>query len=86
MEAFKTTLSTAQAIKLFTARKDAKRSWREHLLYLVAVGEAAGTSDELILDNIVQYASPELKSVLRAKYDARRPDHLQQAEELTQFA
>ncbi|DBA03963.1 TPA: hypothetical protein N0F65_010616 [Lagenidium giganteum] len=84
MKAFKTTLSTAQAIKLFTARKDAKRSWQEHLLYLVAVGEAAGTSDELILENIVQYASPELKPVLLAKYDARRPDHLQQAEELTQ--
>ncbi|DBA01373.1 TPA: hypothetical protein N0F65_001612, partial [Lagenidium giganteum] len=83
---FNRQVNIAQAIKLFTARKDAKRSWQEHLLYLVAVGEAAGTSDELILDNIVQYASPELKPVLLAKYDARRPDHLQQAEELTQFA
>ncbi|DBA05119.1 TPA: hypothetical protein N0F65_000807, partial [Lagenidium giganteum] len=85
-QVFHTTISTAQEMKLMTARKDHRRTWHEHLLYLVAVGEAAGTGDELVLANIVHYASPELKTILMAKYDTRRSDHLQQAEELAKFA
>ena len=73
-------------MKLFTAKKDPKRSWPEHYLYSVAVSDACGGADAQVLDNIVHYASSELHTVLMAKYDGNRVDNLAQAEELTHFA
>ena len=42
LDTFKTTITAAQAMKLFVAKKEIKRSWPEHYLYLVAVSDAAG--------------------------------------------
>ncbi|OWZ22783.1 putative mitochondrial protein [Phytophthora megakarya] len=58
LEAFKTNITPAQAIKLFY----------------------------LVLNNIVQYASKEMSTVLKARVDGSRTDHLQQTEELAHFA
>ena len=41
-------------------------------MYLVAVGDARGGADPLVLDNIVNRASIELALVLKAKYDPNR--------------
>ncbi|CAI5727522.1 unnamed protein product [Hyaloperonospora brassicae] len=54
-------------MKLSSQRKDPKRSWPEHFLYLVAVGDARGGADELVLDNIVNFASAKLALVLKEK-------------------
>ncbi|KAG2858894.1 hypothetical protein PC129_g7246 [Phytophthora cactorum] len=63
LEAFKTNLTPAQAMKLFTAPKDAKRTWPEHYMYLVAISEACGGgADYLVLNNVVQYASADLRT------------------------
>lgn len=87
LEVYKTNITPAQAMKLFTAPKEGKRSWTEHYMYLVAVSEACGGgADYLVLNNIVQYASVELRTVLTAKVDETRTDYLQQAEELAHFA
>ncbi|OWZ17990.1 hypothetical protein PHMEG_0007990, partial [Phytophthora megakarya] len=87
LETFKTTITPTQAMKLFTATKDPKRSWPEHYMYLVAISEACGNSaDYLVLDNIVQYASADLRTVLTAKVDGSRTDYLLHAEDLAQFA
>uniref|UniRef100_A0AAV1UQE2 Uncharacterized protein n=1 Tax=Peronospora matthiolae TaxID=2874970 RepID=A0AAV1UQE2_9STRA len=40
LDTFQTTITAAQAMKLFTTRKEGKRSWPEHYLYLVAVSDA----------------------------------------------
>ena len=58
LDTFKTTITAAQAMKLFTAKKKSKRSWPEHYLYLVAVSDAANGAEQQVLDNIVRYASP----------------------------
>jgi hypothetical protein len=86
LDAFKTTITPAQAMKLFTAPKDSKRSWSEHYMYVVAISEATGNSDYMVLTNIVQYASAELRTVLMAKVDQSRTDFLTHAEELAHFA
>ena len=56
-------------------------------MYLNAVAEASGCgSDYLVLNNIVQYASHDMRNVLMAKVDDRRTDYIQQAEKLAHFA
>ncbi|DBA03785.1 TPA: hypothetical protein N0F65_005675 [Lagenidium giganteum] len=45
-DAFRTTVSSAQDMRLLSQRKDARRSWPEHLLYLVAVGSVVNLSDD----------------------------------------
>uniref|UniRef100_A0AAV1VE91 CCHC-type domain-containing protein n=1 Tax=Peronospora matthiolae TaxID=2874970 RepID=A0AAV1VE91_9STRA len=86
LDTFRTTITAAQAMKLFTTRKEGKRSWPEHYLYLVAVSDAAGGAEQQVLDNIVRYASPELSTILMAKYETHRVDYLVHAEELAHFA
>ena len=83
---FKTTITASQAMKLFMQKKDVKRTWAEHFLYMVAVSDARGGADSLVLDNIVHHASPDLMNVMRAKYDSTRIDYLRHAEELAHFA
>ena len=80
MLATKTSITAAQAMKLFAQRKDSKRTWPEHFLYLVAVDDARGGADTLVLDNIVIHASADLDLVLKAKYDPNRTDILRHAE------
>ena len=86
LETFKTTITASQAMKLFRTKKQPKRTWSEHFLYMAAVSDARGGADSLALDNIVHDASPELMNVMRAKYDPTRSDYLRHAEELVEFA
>uniref|UniRef100_A0AAV1UMW7 Uncharacterized protein n=1 Tax=Peronospora matthiolae TaxID=2874970 RepID=A0AAV1UMW7_9STRA len=83
---FKTTITASQAMKLFMTRKEVRRTWAEHFLYMVAVSDARGGADSLVLDNIVHHTSPDLMNVMRAKYDPTRSDYLRHAEELAHFA
>lgn len=53
---------------------------------MVAVSDARGGADSLVIDNIVHHASPDLMNVMRAKYDTTRSDYLRHAEELAHFA
>uniref|UniRef100_A0AAV1VBC4 Uncharacterized protein n=1 Tax=Peronospora matthiolae TaxID=2874970 RepID=A0AAV1VBC4_9STRA len=73
-------------MNLFTAKKESKRSWPEHYLYLVAVSDAAGGAEQQAMDNIVRYASSELSIILLAKFQMYRIDYLVHAEELAHFA
>ena len=86
LDTFKTNITAAQAMKLFTAKKDMKLSWPEHSLYLVAVSDAAGGAEQQVLDKIVRYASPELSTIMMAKCQTHRLDYLTHAEELAHFA
>ena len=87
LHTFGTTITASQSMKLFTARKEPKRSWPEHFLYLVAVCDACGGGAEVqVLDNIVHYASSELSTVLMARYNKGRYNHLRQAKGLAHFA
>ena len=53
---------------------------------MVAVSDACGGAESLVLDNVVQYASSELRTIMMAKYDHTRTDYLRQAEKLSHFA
>ncbi|POM68328.1 Integrase catalytic core protein [Phytophthora palmivora] len=87
LETYKTNLTPARAMQLFTAPKDTKRTWPEHYMYLVAISEATGGgADYLVLNNVVQYASADLRTALMAKVDSTRTDYLAHAEELAHFA
>ncbi|KAG3120020.1 hypothetical protein PI124_g1677 [Phytophthora idaei] len=87
LQAFKTNITPAQAMKLLTAPKELKRTWSEHYIYSVIIAEACdGSADYLVLNNIMQYTSADLCTVLMAKVANMRNDCLQQAEELVHFA
>lgn len=62
-------------MKLLVSRKDPKRSWPEHYLYLVSVIDACGGTESLVLDSVLQYASSELRTVMMAKYGHTRTDY-----------
>uniref|UniRef100_M4BE69 CCHC-type domain-containing protein n=1 Tax=Hyaloperonospora arabidopsidis (strain Emoy2) TaxID=559515 RepID=M4BE69_HYAAE len=83
---FKTTITASQAMKLFKQNKEARRTVAEHFLYMVAVSDARGGVDSLVLDNIVHHSSPELMNVMRANYESKRTDYLRHAEDLAHFA
>ena len=53
---------------------------------MVAVSDARGGADSLMLNKIVHDSSPELINVMRAKYDPTWSDYLHHAEELAHFA
>ena len=78
--------TTSQAVQLFLAPKTSQRSWAEHYLYLVAASEVAGGKDDIVVENIVKYASPAMRPALMSRYNPRRFDYLAHAEELIQFA
>ena len=87
LHTFRTTITELQSMNILTARKYPKRSWPEHFLYLVAVYDTCGGGAEAqVLDNIVHYASSDLRTVLMARYNNGRYDHLRQAEKLAHFA
>ena len=49
-------------------------------------GVSEGAVEYLAFNNIVQYASEDMRVVLMAKVDAGMTDYLQQAEEMAHFA
>ncbi|KAG3011343.1 hypothetical protein PC121_g15728 [Phytophthora cactorum] len=86
LHTFATKITPAQNMKMFTAPKSAKRSWTEHYLYLVAVSEACGGADNLVLANIVHYADSVIRVSMLSRLNLARTDYLRQAEELAHFA
>ena len=75
-DTFKTTITPAQAIRLFTTKMEVTRSWPEHYFYLVAVSYADSGAEQQVLDNIVRYASSDLSTILMAKYQTHRVEYL----------
>ena len=53
-------------------KKEARFTWADHFLYMIAVSDARGGTDSLVLDNIVHHALPELMNVMQAKYNLTR--------------
>ena len=86
LDTFKTTITAAQAIKLFTSNKESKMSLPEHYLYLVAVSDETDGEEQQVLDNIVRYPSPDLAMILMERYQTHRVDYFVHAEELSHFA
>uniref|UniRef100_A0AAV1TUN2 CCHC-type domain-containing protein n=1 Tax=Peronospora matthiolae TaxID=2874970 RepID=A0AAV1TUN2_9STRA len=62
------------------------RSWPVHYVYLVAVSDVAGGAEQQVLDIVVRYTSPELSTILIAKYETHPADYQVHAEELAHFA
>ncbi|OWZ00878.1 hypothetical protein PHMEG_00027838 [Phytophthora megakarya] len=55
--------------------------------YVMGDAEAAeGDHEYMVLNKIVEYASPGMKTILKAKVDSSRLDYTQHAEELAHFA
>nr|CCA15940.1 conserved hypothetical protein [Albugo laibachii Nc14] len=73
-------------MKLLTGPKAVHRSWKDHFLYLTAVSDACGGTDNLVLENIVHYADPSARMMMLSWLVIHRMDYLRQAEELSQFA
>uniref|UniRef100_A0AAV1U9I7 Uncharacterized protein n=1 Tax=Peronospora matthiolae TaxID=2874970 RepID=A0AAV1U9I7_9STRA len=86
LQTFTTKISPAQSMKLFTAPKASHQNWTDHFLYLTAVSDACGGADSLVLDNVVHYADPHMRTTMLSRLDIHRTDYLRQAEELAQFA
>ena len=86
LQTFSAKISPAQSMKLFTAPKASHRIWTDHFLYLTAVSGACGGADSLVLDNIVHYADPQMRTTMLSRLNIHRMDHLRQSEELAQFA
>uniref|UniRef100_A0AAV1UK35 Uncharacterized protein n=1 Tax=Peronospora matthiolae TaxID=2874970 RepID=A0AAV1UK35_9STRA len=86
LQTFTTKISPAQSMKLFTAPKASYRNRTDHIMYLTAVSDACGGADSLMLDNVVQYADPHMRTTMSSRLDIHRTDYLRQAEELAQFA
>ena len=53
---------------------------------MVAVSEARGGADSLVLDNIVNHPLPELMNVMRSKYEPTQVDYLFHTNNLAHFA
>ncbi|CAH0475505.1 unnamed protein product [Peronospora belbahrii] len=88
LEAFKTSITPARAIVLFTQRKNPNRICPEHSMYLTAILEVCkNNGNYLVLGNIVQYAaSKEMQTILLAKENHTRTDYLVQGEQFAHFA
>ena len=86
LQTFNIKMTSAQSMKLFTANKSSQRNWTDHFVYLTAVRDACGGADNLVLDNIVHYAYPTMRTTLLSRLNLNRVDYLRQAEELEQFA
>nr|CCA19667.1 conserved hypothetical protein [Albugo laibachii Nc14] len=86
LQTFSTKITPAQSMKLFTAPKAVHRSWTDHFLYLTAVSDACGGSDDLVLEKIVHYADPSARMMMLSQIDIHRMEFLRQVDELCQFA
>ena len=49
---------------MFTASKAVHRSLMDHFLLQTAVSDACGGADTLVLDNIVHYADPHMRTTI----------------------
>ena len=80
--------SQTQVDRLFTVRKDPKKSWGQHHLYLLAASEACGGRPDLVLENVAYHAAtdPDLRILIRSRYQPDHPDPLRHAEELIHYA
>ncbi|GMF36536.1 unnamed protein product [Phytophthora lilii] len=85
---FGANVSKTRDLWIFTAKKDTSMTWNDLWLYLLANSEAVGGANDLVLENIAKYASPEecMQAVLLARYNPNRTEYLRQAKALVQFA
>ncbi|KAG3059802.1 hypothetical protein PI124_g21022 [Phytophthora idaei] len=87
LETFKTNITPAQAMRLFTVPKGGKMAWPEHYMHLVVVSEASGgDADYLVLNNIVQFASARCFGGSGKQFEGRLSTEEEQTEELAHFA
>ena len=86
LQTFSIKITPSQSTKLFTAAKALHRSWTEHFLYLTAVSDACGRTDNIVLDYIVYYADPTMRTTMLSRLNLNRGDYLLQTEELVHFA
>ncbi|KAG3091659.1 hypothetical protein PI125_g17376 [Phytophthora idaei] len=78
LEVFKPNITPARPMNLFTVPKEGRRTWPEHYMYLVVISEACGGgADYFVLNNIVQYAYADLRTVLMVKVDGTSTDYRQ---------
>ncbi|CAI5733591.1 unnamed protein product [Hyaloperonospora brassicae] len=71
---------------LSAQRKESKRTWPDHFLYVAAIGGARDSADTLVVNEIVNHASAYIEIVIKAKCDPSRIEHLRHAKELAHFA
>ena len=79
IDTFKKSITATRAKKLVTMKKDIVSG------ALFISGEyrgAGGGAEQQVLDNIIRYASPELSTILMAKYKTHRHDLFVHAEKL----
>ena len=74
LQTFTTNITPVQSMKMFTAAKPSQRSWTEHFIYLTAVSDARGCEDNLVLDNIVHYADPSMRTTMLSRLNLSRVD------------
>ena len=74
--AFSIKITPSQSTKLFTAAKALHRSWTEHFLYLTAVSDACGRTDNIVLDYIVYYADPTMRTTMLSRLNLNGGDYL----------
>ena len=54
-------ISRHQVFKLFTSKKKDSVSWKDHMMFLMAVSDAVGGAPDQVLEKIAKYAcSPSL--------------------------
>lgn len=69
-----------------TVAENVKKNYMQRYLYLAAVSEACGDAHNLLLDNFVHYADPEMRVTMLSRLNLARADYLRQAEELAHLA
>ena len=60
-ELFRPNVTRTQVTQFFTAKKTARRWWNEQFLFLSAVNEAVSGADDMLLESVFKYASPDFK-------------------------
>lgn len=79
-------MNTEEIIGLFTKKKWKGHTWIEHLQYLMTLNRVSGGKYvDLITENLVNHAKPELKMQLTPVFQSWRSDVLVHAQELLEY-
>ncbi|DAZ97994.1 TPA: hypothetical protein N0F65_005152 [Lagenidium giganteum] len=84
LDAYRATITMGQTV--VHSRKDSKRNWNEHYVFLMALSKDVQNAHQLVLENLVHYAAPEIETLMMAKYDPWTVDWQTHAEELVRYA
>jgi hypothetical protein len=85
LNAFIVKVTLDQAADFFRRPMPKNRAWNEHYIYLTEVSHSAVGMPRYVLDGIVKYAAPELKSTLLAKASMETTTPLLEAEKMANF-